>query len=144
MQFPHREPNTVWVFCDEDISRADATFLRTRRGIARSFQTPAAVPKQTVRAESHGGAGISPRPMEAHCHRRATPVDTMMLNPDLGWVLYSRPKCLHDVSFSQVELRKMELARAMATHPRLLISDEAMAGLVEFREQDDSNVYSTT
>jgi branched-chain amino acid transport system ATP-binding protein len=28
-----------------------------------------------------------------------------------------------------VELRKMELARAMATHPKLLISDEAMAGL---------------
>ena len=30
---------------------------------------------------------------------------------------------------SQVELRKMELARALATHPKLLISDEAMAGL---------------
>src|SRR5206468_10499656 len=30
---------------------------------------------------------------------------------------------------SQVELRKMELARAMASHPKLLISDEAMAGL---------------
>jgi branched-chain amino acid transport system ATP-binding protein len=28
-----------------------------------------------------------------------------------------------------VELRKMELARAMATGPKLLISDEAMAGL---------------
>jgi branched-chain amino acid transport system ATP-binding protein len=32
-------------------------------------------------------------------------------------------------SLSQVELRKMELARALATHPKLLISDEAMAGL---------------
>ena len=30
---------------------------------------------------------------------------------------------------SQVELRKMELARAMAAKPKLLISDEAMAGL---------------
>ena len=30
---------------------------------------------------------------------------------------------------SQVELRKMELARAMAASPKLLISDEAMAGL---------------
>ena len=30
---------------------------------------------------------------------------------------------------SQVELRKLELARAMAAHPKLLISDEAMAGL---------------
>jgi len=33
------------------------------------------------------------------------------------------------LGLSQVELRKMELARAMATHPKLLISDEAMAGL---------------
>ena len=32
-------------------------------------------------------------------------------------------------SLSQVELRKMELARAMAARPQLLISDEAMAGL---------------
>ena len=30
---------------------------------------------------------------------------------------------------SQVELRKMELARAMAARPKLLVSDEAMAGL---------------
>ena len=30
---------------------------------------------------------------------------------------------------SQVELRKLELARAMAARPALLISDEAMAGL---------------
>src|SRR5258708_12588673 len=33
------------------------------------------------------------------------------------------------LGLGQIELRKMELARAMATHPKLLISDEAMAGL---------------
>ena len=32
-------------------------------------------------------------------------------------------------TLTQVELRKMELARAMAARPQLLISDEAMAGL---------------
>jgi branched-chain amino acid transport system ATP-binding protein len=32
-------------------------------------------------------------------------------------------------ALTQVELRKMELARAMAIGPKLLISDEAMAGL---------------
>ena len=32
-------------------------------------------------------------------------------------------------ALTQVELRKMELARAMVTGPKLLISDEAMAGL---------------
>jgi branched-chain amino acid transport system ATP-binding protein len=32
-------------------------------------------------------------------------------------------------SLTQVDLRKLELARAMAAHPQLLIADEAMAGL---------------
>ncbi|MFK5088340.1 hypothetical protein ACI4A4_27810, partial [Klebsiella pneumoniae] len=30
---------------------------------------------------------------------------------------------------TQIEMRKLELARAMAADPKLLISDEAMAGL---------------
>ena len=30
---------------------------------------------------------------------------------------------------TQIEMRKLELARAMAAEPKLLISDEAMAGL---------------
>ena len=32
-------------------------------------------------------------------------------------------------SLTQIDMRKLELARAMATQPELLISDEAMAGL---------------
>ncbi len=32
-------------------------------------------------------------------------------------------------ALTQIELRKLELARAMAARPRLLIADEAMAGL---------------
>jgi branched-chain amino acid transport system ATP-binding protein len=37
---------------------------------------------------------------------------------------------------TQVEMRKLELARAMATEPKLLIADEAMAGLSQ-SEVDD-------
>lgn len=44
---------------------------------------------------------------------------------------YQRPRDL-----SQVEMRKLELARAMAAEPKLLIADEAMAGL-SHAEVDD-------
>jgi len=37
---------------------------------------------------------------------------------------------------TQIEMRKLELARAMAADPRLLIADEAMAGL-SHAEVDD-------
>ena len=37
---------------------------------------------------------------------------------------------------TQVEMRKLELARAMAADPRLLIADEAMAGLSQSEVKD--------
>lgn len=40
------------------------------------------------------------------------------------------------VDLTQVEMRKLELARAMAAEPKLLIADEAMAGL-SHAEVDD-------
>jgi branched-chain amino acid transport system ATP-binding protein len=36
---------------------------------------------------------------------------------------------LRPAGLTQIEMRKLELARAMAARPKLLISDEAMAGL---------------
>jgi branched-chain amino acid transport system ATP-binding protein len=36
---------------------------------------------------------------------------------------------LRPIGLTQIEMRKLELARAMAARPKLLISDEAMAGL---------------
>ncbi len=43
---------------------------------------------------------------------------------------------LRPAGLTQIEMRKLELARAMAARPKLLISDEAMAGLTS-AEVDD-------
>jgi branched-chain amino acid transport system ATP-binding protein len=117
------EPGTV-TFRDEDITRLQP-HLRTRRGIARSFQIPRPFKSMTVAENlmvaldfaSVGGAFIPA------AQRRDT---VMSILTQMG--LASKAD-LSTLGLSQVELRKMELARAMATHPKLLISDEAMAGL---------------
>jgi branched-chain amino acid transport system ATP-binding protein len=99
--------------------------LRTRRGIARSFQIPRPFKSMTVAenlmvALDFAAVGDD---YVAAAHRRDT---VMSILTRTG--LASKAD-LPTIGLSQVELRKMELARAMATHPKLLISDEAMAGL---------------
>ena len=115
------EAGTV-VFRDEDITRLPP-HVRTRRGIARSFQIPRPFKSMTVAENLMVALDFAADEHVSAAQGR----DTMMsILTRMG--LASKA----DVSatkLSQVELRKMELARAMATHPKLLISDEAMAGL---------------
>lgn len=115
------EPGTV-LFRDDDIT-ALQPHMRTRRGIARSFQIPRPFRSMTVAENLMVALDFAAHEDVSVADRR----DSMMsILTQMG--LASKA----DVSatqLSQVELRKMELARAMATHPKLLISDEAMAGL---------------
>ena len=101
-----------------------APHKRTRRGIARSFQIPRpfhsmtpvenlAVPLEYV---THRGV--------AHHADIIGEAEAILRDMGLGDKMHS--PC---AGLSQVELRKLELARAMAARPSLLISDEAMAGL---------------
>ena len=117
------EPGTV-LFRGEDITQLPA-HMRTRRGIARSFQIPRPFKSMTVVENlmvaldfATVAGGFVPA-----ARRRDT---VMSILAETG--LTSKAD-LPTTGLSQVELRKMELARAMATHPKLLISDEAMAGL---------------
>ena len=117
------EVGTV-VFRGEDITQLPA-HIRTRRGIARSFQIPRPFRSMTVAENlmvALDFAAIGDDFVVA-ARRRDT---VMSILTQTG--LASKAD-LSTTGLSQVELRKMELARAMATHPKLLISDEAMAGL---------------
>jgi branched-chain amino acid transport system ATP-binding protein len=112
------------VFGGEDIT-ALPPHIRTRRGIARSFQIPRPFKSMTVAENlmvALDFASVAGDFIPAAQRR-----DTVM--SILAQTGLASKADLSTLGLSQVELRKMELARAMATHPKLLISDEAMAGL---------------
>jgi branched-chain amino acid transport system ATP-binding protein len=115
------EAGTV-VFGGEDITPLPP-HMRTRRGIARSFQIPRPFKSMTVAENLMVALDFASGDFIPAAQRRDV---VMSILTQTG--LASRAD-LSTLGLSQVELRKMELARAMATHPKLLISDEAMAGL---------------
>ena len=110
------------------------THERTRRGLARSFQLPRPFVTLTVTdnlrvpllytVNARPGGSLSPAEIDARC---AELLRLVVLENKAG--KYPR-------DLTQVEMRKLELARAMATEPKLLLADEAMAGLSQ-SEVDD-------
>ena len=96
-------------------------YKRTRRGIARSFQLPRPFHSMTVLENL-----LVPSAYVAHLGDAEGEAKAMEILSSMG--LAGKAGSLAK-QLSHVELRKLELARAMAAKPRLLISDEAMAGL---------------
>src|SRR6201988_3509603 len=115
------EPGTV-LFRDEDITSLQP-HVRTRRGIARSFQIPRPFRSMTVAENLMVALDFAAHEHVSVAQRRDTMMSILM-----QMALASKAN-VSATQLSQVEVRMMELARAMATHPKLLISDEAMAGL---------------
>jgi branched-chain amino acid transport system ATP-binding protein len=103
-------------FGGRDISRLPA-YQRTRRGIARSFQIPRPFASMSVLENLLV-------PLEYVSNGKLDEAHEILRQIGLADKAETRSNQL-----SQVELRKLELARAMAARPQLLISDEAMAGL---------------
>jgi branched-chain amino acid transport system ATP-binding protein len=102
-------------------------YRRTRLGLARSFQLPKPFRSLNLldnlripllyTVNARHGAHLSGAEIDERCRA---------LLADVGLIDKARrlPRDL-----TQVEMRKLELARAVASAPRLLFADEAMAGL---------------
>jgi len=114
------------VFDGHAIDRMPA-YRRTRLGLARSFQLPKPFRSLNLvdnlripllyTVNARHGAHLSAAAIGERCRA---------LLADVGLA----DKALHlPRDLTQVEMRKLELARAMAAEPKLLIADESMAGL---------------
>jgi len=96
---------------------------RTRLGIVRSFQIPKPFTSMTVLENLC-------IPLEYAAHARSHGADVIAEAMEILRLIGLESKAtVTPVGLTQIEMRKLELARAMAAKPKLLISDEAMAGL---------------
>jgi branched-chain amino acid transport system ATP-binding protein len=113
-------------FSGQPIDRL-AAHDRARLGIGRSFQLPrpfhslSLIDNLRIPLEYTVNARGGTRLLERDIVARAS---ELLGQFGLGNKANRLPRDL-----TQVEMRKLELARAMATNPTLLVSDEAMAGL---------------
>ncbi len=96
---------------------------RTRLGIARSFQIPRPFGSMTVLQNLCIPLEYAANPTSHGAHVAAEAMEILRL---IG--LDAKAHAM-SVGLNQIEMRKLELARAMAARPKLLISDEGMAGL---------------
>jgi len=100
---------------------------RTRRGLARSFQLPRPFHSMTLADNLRIPLLYTVRAREGMLHAHAdlgTRCRELLDMVGLAAKAHQMPRDL-----TQVEMRKLELARAMAAEPKLLIADESMAGL---------------
>lgn len=108
-------------FDGQDISGMPA-WRRARLGLSRSFQIPRPFRGMSVRENVEIPLSfVAGRTDRAQI---AAEADAILAQVGLADRAALRPRVL-----SQVELRKLELGRALAARPRVLIADEAMAGL---------------
>ena len=109
-------------------------YKRTRKGLARSFQLPRPFASLSVTDNLRIPLlyTVQAREGVAAAHRD---IDTRSAEL-LRMVGLQDKSHAMPADLTQVDMRKLELARAMAAEPKLLIADEAMAGLSHSEIED--------
>lgn len=107
---------------------------RTRQGLARSFQLPRPFRSMTV-AENIRVPLLYTVNARPGTHLSHSELDDRCMEL-LKLVTLDAKAHKYTTDLTQVEMRKLELARAMAAEPKLLIADESMAGLSHSEVED--------
>jgi branched-chain amino acid transport system ATP-binding protein len=102
-------------------------YQRTRLGIARSFQLPR--PFHSLSLAENLRIPLLYTVNARGAQRMTEPAIAARTAELLGHFGLGAKAERLPRDLTQVEMRKLELARSMATEPRLLVADEAMAGL---------------
>ena len=119
------EEGTI-TFNGEDITRLPA-YLRARKGISRTFQIPRPFTGMSVLENLLVPLDY----LGTRAKKARDRADEVLIQVGLD---ARRDNAVE--TLSQLELRKLELARVLVADPKVLIADEAMAGLSE-AEIDD-------
>ncbi len=110
-------------FNEQDITTAPG-YKRARMGLVRSFQIPKPFVSMTVLENL-----CIPLEYAAH-YKSQHGVDVQSEAREILQLVTLDDKAdMTPGGLTQIEMRKLELARALAANPKLLILDEAMAGL---------------
>jgi len=124
-------------FDGTDITRLPA-YRRTRLGLARSFQIPR--PFASMSVAGNVAVALEYAGQRVVTPRRDVAAETLWTLARMGL----GDKAQHPAAaLTQVDLRRLELARALATRPRLLILDEVMAGLTASEVDDMLRIVMT-
>ena len=109
-------------FQGADITKMPA-YRRARLGIARTFQIPKPFKTMTVLENLCIPLEYAARSRTSH---GSIEDEAMAILEQMNIAEKARDS---SSSLTQIDMRKLELARALAAKPTLLVSDEAMAGL---------------
>ena len=112
------------VYFNQDNLNSLVAHKRTRKGISRSFQIPKPFNSMTVKQNLLIPLEFAVESKNLGSGSIEDEADNIIEELGLG----DKSDQL-TLGLTQIEMRKLELARAMAVKPQLLISDEAMAGL---------------
>lgn len=120
----HRQNSGTVTLAGDDLS-ADPTYLRIQKGVSRTYQVPR--PFADINVAENIRVGLMPNSIRRMISEGPDPDAELALARSVGFAAADLEKTPGELSMG--DLRKLELARTLATAPKVMLLDEVFAGL---------------